>query len=905
MSVYLSAGVYAREIDLSLYVPNLSTTAVGMVGLATKGPINVPTFISNTVQFSTIFGDPDTSFFGPYAALQYLANGNQLWYVRVTETDDNGDTTAVKATTTLYESVTYATVVGNKSALISVTSGTKSLTYIVDGVMPGNTVNIDSVVTGTVEITPAQVVSTLKADATFSTYLTAYLTPTGCVGIKHKLPGKNHSIFLAGAVVTNNLLGFTSGTTAPAYGTGVVDENMTLLGSNVFTANGGGTVTLADASNNILHFILVNATTPFADVTVDVELAAGDYTLTALVDALNADTTFNDKLIASNYGGQLKVVAKTPATYKALTVTYGGTDSAAPTCFGTANIYRDAFVFNKGWPAATAGITVSAGVNDRLVFSFKNSATDALASYFVTIPANTYGTVGALVTALTGINAQPLPSGTPVPITDFGAGDNSLAFEDLTIGSLHYLKMTYDLGTSASNTLVYVSAHDTAVSGYNSTCDFLGLPLVLGTTTASVGDAVLTITATSEGTWGNNLSIQIADVTSTTFTLNVYDKGQFVEGYKKLVKTPETITDPDDPTATIANPYFVEAAINDVSSRITVANGTAGGALKIPTATVSTRTLLTGGTNGVTPNNGINPAIYIGTISGLLKTGLQFFRNPEELDLNLVAAPGIYDAAVINEMIDICQTRSDCMAVVDPPFGLTPQEVVDWRNGAGDYVNDHQAFNSSYAALYWPWLQIYDPVNKVRVWTPPSGHVVNAYAYSDFVSEPWRAPAGLSRGHLTAPLLAEMNPVQGDRDLLYENNVNPIATFIRDGINLWGQKTLQTKTSALDRINVRRMLLYLEKVIATACRQVLFEPNDSVTWLSIVNLIDPFLQGVKDRRGLIDYQVRCDATTNTPDLVDQGQVTANILLKPTKAAEFIQLNFVVTAQGTNFSELVF
>jgi phage tail sheath protein FI len=185
--------------------------------------------------------------------------------------------------------------------------------------------------------------------------------------------------------------------------------------------------------------------------------------------------------------------------------------------------------------------------------------------------------------------------------------------------------------------------------------------------------------------------------------------------------------------------------------------------------------------------------------------------------------------------------------------------------------------------------------------------MIAAYAYNDNTAEVWYAPAGLNRGHLSTPLKADYNPTKGEHDLLYGdgNAVNPIATFKQDGLNIWGQRTLKRTPSALDRVNVRRLLLYLEKVLATATRSLVFEPNDSSTWLSFRNLVTPLLDSVKTRRGITEFKVVCDATVNTPDVIERNEMKAMIYIKPTKTAEFIQLNFIVTSQNSSFEELVF
>lgn len=593
--------------------------------------------------------------------------------------------------------------------------------------------------------------------------------------------------------------------------------------------------------------------------------------------------------IVSNTATTLTVTPEFPAiasTEGNIEYTTSVTEDAGPFVFG--GITGVDFVLSN---LAVYPVTIPA-LSTELAFvqgSF-SSTTTVPVSY--TLPTGSLGAdAPATVVTLNGLTRLDENNATVAFTDEFLAstvtkGANTFVKVSLAAGS------TYDtlaLGTGSGNALVFGAQ-----------------PVQKKANTTAGG--TLNIMATSQGTWGNALSIEIVANTTypSMFNLNVYERGYQVEGFKNLVVTPMEVPDPLVPNTMIANPLYVENAINGVSSRITVTNATDNVTPPLPNP-IGVRYVLAGGTNGST-TAASNPSLYIGVSDGLEKSGLQFFRNPEELDINLIAVPGIAEPAVINEMIDICQTRGDCMAIVDPPNpvndadGRTPQSVVTWVNGNN---GEHQAFNSSYAALYWPWLEIYDPVNKKTVWTPPSGHIANVYAYTDFNTDPWIAPAGLTRGRLVTPTKAQYNPTAGERDLLYSNNINPIATFVRDGINVFGQKTLQRKPSALDRVNVRRLMLYLEKVIATTARYILFEPNDQVTWLSFVNLTEPFLQSVKDRRGLIDFQIRCDATTNTPDVVDRSEMRAIIFLKPTKAAEFIQIDFVLTSQGANFDELVF
>jgi uncharacterized protein len=315
------------------------------------------------------------------------------------------------------------------------------------------------------------------------------------------------------------------------------------------------------------------------------------------------------------------------------------------------------------------------------------------------------------------------------------------------------------------------------------------------------------------------------------------------------------------------------------------------------TPVVGTYTLV-GGNDGIT---GLTSADYIGTVFGQNATGLQVFANSEKTDINLLMVPGVADPAVILEMGEICEKkRRDSFGIVDSPFGLTVEGVVDWHNGAAPYT--HAAFNNSYLGLYWPWIQIYDAYTRAELWTPPSGFVAESIAYTDFIAEPWFAPAGFNRGRISA-LRTEYSPDQGQRDYMYgnQNAVNPIVSFPKDGIAIWGQRTLQRKPSALDRVNVRRLMLTIEKQIATAVKYLVFEPNDPITWKRFVNLVTPAMDWVKARRGVYDFRVICDESTNPPIAIDRNEMYGKVLLKPTKAAEMIIIDFTILPTGANFA----
>ena len=414
-------------------------------------------------------------------------------------------------------------------------------------------------------------------------------------------------------------------------------------------------------------------------------------------------------------------------------------------------------------------------------------------------------------------------------------------------------------------------------------------------------------TALSEGEWGNNISLTIEDGTQAdTVKIKVFYNGYQVEMFDSI--------DLDDTTG---NAKFIETKINDVSDYISVDldAALAGASTKLPEV-VSTAQSLAGGdtdASSVTAISDGNPSGTGGIVgqawnAGLAQaTGMQLFASPDAVDINLLAAPGWSDAAAVVAMITLCESRKDCMAIIDPPNDLRPSEVVDWHNGEGSYAGVHAAFNSSYAALYYPWLKIYDTYNSQYLFTPPSGHILSVYAYTDQNTESWFAPAGMNRGRLFSAVDIAYGATPGERDLLYGdgNAINPIANMNNNGIVVWGQRTLQRAPTALDRVNVRRLMLYLRKAISTACNYLVFEPNDEKTWRQFGHLVVPYLNDVTQRRGLYDFRVQCDETTNTPEVIDRNQMNARIFLKPVKAAEFIQIDLVITRTGVDFDEIIY
>ena len=289
-----------------------------------------------------------------------------------------------------------------------------------------------------------------------------------------------------------------------------------------------------------------------------------------------------------------------------------------------------------------------------------------------------------------------------------------------------------------------------------------------------------------------------------------------------------------------------------------------------------------------TDTQGVNGADY--------STAISILSNKDEYIFNIVSAPGlVYEnsaqGSALDSIITLAEQRGDCIAVVD---------LDNYGSSVSNVTGTGTALNSSYAASYWPWVQVRSATGR-NVWAPASVAIPGVYAFTDNSSAPWYAPAGLVRGGVVGIIQAEQKLTRGQRDLLYDGKVNPIATFPGQGIAVFGQKTLQTKASALDRVNVRRLLIELKKFLGDQARNLVFEQNTVATRNRFLSIVNPYLESVVQRQGLYTFRVVMDDTNNTADVVDRNQLVGQIFIQPAKTAEFIVLDFTVEPTGATFN----
>jgi phage tail sheath protein FI len=452
-------------------------------------------------------------------------------------------------------------------------------------------------------------------------------------------------------------------------------------------------------------------------------------------------------------------------------------------------------------------------------------------------------------------------------------------------------------GTGASSMSYRVTALYKG-SGYNLSSDAVtGQTLGVSVETDTAGGAKTFLTVNNEGVAAETYKVSL--LRDTTFVESVINVGsdnaisEYVQGElyfgSTSIGTANKLEYPHSRLDGLSTEFSAGVAV--VNAAATITASAMPRFVKMLENTLS----LSGGKDGTSENS--TYAAAIGNPAD--KTGI-YALDDDLLNISIALVPGITDQDVQNTLITLAETSNNFIAAVSPPLALGEvEDAVDWMNGKG--VARTAAINSSWVSVFWPWVQAFDVFAAKDRWYDPAIFAVRQMAFTDNVAEPWFAPAGFRRGRLTKPTATETALNQGDRDALYTSNINPIVNFNPEGITIFGQKTAQRAATALDRINVRRLMIYLRKVLLQAGRVQLFEPNDEFTWDAIRESANSVLSDIQNRRGITDYQVVCDATVNTPLRVDRNELWCKILLKPTKTAEWIIFEVNLTNQSAKFS----
>lgn len=674
----------------------------------------------------------------------------------------------------------------------------------------------------------------------------------------------------------------TSGGTAAVSATGTIQFDASANPTD------GETVTILDGSDQVQAtgtITFTGATQPGDTDTVTINGRVYEFdnnaTITgdvAVTIGATAAATLANLVNAINQDGSAVVTAEDTTTGDPqCTIT-----SIQPGVTGNAYTLASAGVT----PPAVSGANLTGGDNGtEYIFEFDDDASVGVGNIGVLIAATAAGTLLNLIQA---INTSGL----------------TITAVDTTV-TIPHATLTNTVGGALGNIAIAETGANITVTGMSG-----GVNAVAGSSTN-----VLTVYAKSPGTWGNGIQVVFRDTVVA---------GAPAQRFDMLVYAPPAET----PTATaVLQEVYTNLSLDSTSARYiekVVEDGIPGET--VPSAYVIVDVLSTGqpnstsftlgtggGTAGADGYSALNSTHYIGTYAGANSTGLKVLLNGDKYEFNILAVPGVTHTGVVSEMISVCETRGDALALIDPPFGITTDQVIDWHNGLGaahSIPNSPTlAIASSYAALYWSWQRAFDTTNKQLIWLPPSGFVIANMSENDRVAAPWFATAGYVRG-VTDSLEAEYSPDLTERDDLVGegtgNRVNPIAEFqaLGVGATIFGNKTLLRTDSALASVHIRRMLLHAKKLCASAVKVLVFDPNDPVSWKRFEQFCNPVLEEIASRRGLEEFKVTCNATTNPAAQRAKRIMSGRISLKPVEASERIVMDFAIQSVGTEFVEAV-
>ena len=800
MANFVSPGVYTIEKDVSDFAPSVNPSIVGLVGFASRGPVDTPTLLTNPAQVIREFGTPDlvTGGQGIYAALEILQKTNQVYYVRAATTQKNDARYTIPL-------VTHPNIAVNMGGFTGLANGTVAYRFDVDAYDKNG-----------VAVGDATTTFYAYRDRPYASGLSIMPAPLTEAGMT---TGKWQEAIQAGLgdavnATTGPFCFVTSGYGATsgmlvAKEPGATAGNASRLTVNTFISSslsvGGGTKGQFDFTGTWL------SATPFD---------TNDFVWSA------AATTENS----------LGTVSSTPLFVVPNMAT--GPDSF----FGGSACVLEAA------QADTLGYTDDAWTG--------NVPSGALLDYIGATQAGAYQ-IASLYPGL-GYNYSAM---------NYAGG---LQYRGLQADIVH----TNDQGRFVTN--LYSDG------GLEESYD-MGLWKPSSTTSAT--------------------SLFPEDVLSQGVINSVsqYAKGNFYQYEAGITPSGANVWVPATKfsnATTISTAYSIGKSADVATAahpfRCVSLDGTANN----PNIYFD----LSGGKNGDASDYGgnlSNANVRTAIIGQTTSQGLRALDS-EATPVTMASVPGITDQNVQNELVSLAETTQNFIAIVSPPVGFrSAQQAIAWSNGTA--TGRSSALNSSYGALYWPWVKSFDTYTGADKWFDPSIFAIGQMCFTDEVSDPWFAPAGLRRGRLTKPTDVEVQLNQGDRDALYGpgNVVNPITKFLQDGIVIYGQKTTQRASTALDRINVRRLMIYLRRLVLQAARRFVFEPNDPITWEAVRNVINPALSDIQQRRGITQFSVTCDGTTNTPLRVDRNELWCKIILKPTKTAEILVFELNLTNQSAS------
>ena len=881
----ISPSVRITEKDLSFISPEQSFHRAGLVGFASKGPMNIPTVIRSRRQLNTVFGYPHPEAGDPYliyAAEQYLLVANELYVVRVGDTDSVSSERARTAEV-------HIPSAGGEISFVSSLNGPYSFSndnyfrWRLNGILASRTLVVlkdsshpDPIVQGS-GYSAAQLANDLNSQLDpavdgiefFSTLETKSLITAEVTSSDDGLDVSASFSLAEGDVVAGSITGrIVVGSTV--IQTFSVDEDGNFTFTNVATS-----------ANRVVSG------------SIDLEAGVIDMTYSGAPGSnyLSVDYRYNNTFSGASRLGVRSTFSFGPrASLEFVSVSDQLCGGSSVVGLGT-GMTPAQFTSSVAAPFDFTTLTdhdlqVVVDGTDNVLIDNVNQVID-LSSLATGGAVTAQQVVDAINNAVDSGDVpggfEAVKVGDYVSVRTLHSGNDArllVKSESSLFSLLGFDAPLSDPDNALSTAGAYVTAEGDSPEGVSGDESIAEYGLARGDSNRT-GDVSVMIMADSAGIEGNGTQVVVRnDIREGNFAMEVYNNGVQVESWGALSK---------DETSR----YYVETFLTLVSDYIRAVDNVGN-----PSPPMDGVYDLVGGSDGIPSDPDDQDYLLIGNKVG--GTGIYALSEPEQIDLDIVAVPGHSSTGVVLALIDMCQNmRMDCMAIVDAPFGLTVKEIVNWQNGA--HPLNTTRFDSDFAALYWPWVKIRDTYNNVDVWVPPSGSIMAVYARSDSLSAPWFAPAGVNRGVVPGITDVFSRPTLEERDLMYGNRnaINPIVQYadFQDFV-VWGQKTLQRRPTALDRVNVRRLMFAIEKRIRTASRSLLFEPNDESMRQQFILIASRILREIQIGRGLTGFIIKADEELNTPDVVDRNEFMARIGVQPTRSTEFIFLEFSIHRTGS-------
>jgi len=939
MSVFLSPGVFPREIDLSVLPTSIGPLRPGFLGTAKKGPLNVPILVTNATQYVETFGNPFPEIYLGYAVMAYLEEGNACYVMRVGIECETGQPSSLS-------SVCVDTS-GNRGAgwgriplFSGIDYGRIDLRTIGDGTddnpepLTFHDAEIENIDYTDVEVstTDGATTATLNTFGAYNgsiddSFVMIITSPPGLSdvasvsGAEYQIVRNSDGEIVAEGTLTDDAADGTSqfipvGTSGFSIQvevtSGVLDTNDTFTWS-VKPDNRDFSISVDGGVANSYSMLAASYTTVSSFITAaNALLSSEDYQFVEYT--LSDGVTIIPQIRSTISGERIQLMTTQGFALEVGTQQYAW-DIPRAYLIGTDQGPYDITTQNSRVKINIIGSEETEEVEFNIPSGLAQT-TEAIA-HIVDAAGVVAGDVVWNAYSLT------IPGGATHLVIETSSSHQLDTIEMLSnYSNIKTLRFAEEFNITYPYKGTYRGFVDNRVtlpaSGENDSSTPLSCETDSSSTTCTndttyFANIVGWLVAPSAGTW----------MAGITATLSLYTQGLGdASGRYSLALTGvngEALDFIEDISFDKREDRYVGKVINPGTKY----GGTNGNSfvnwderpafLNNDANTLSTFAVrqpsqfagkaFTGMANGIPTDPAYSSELDAAIIGNpALSTGLYAFQNPESIDINLLLTPGFSTGAVIGTALQLCESRGDVLYIVDPPFGLRPQQAVDWHNGM--LLSDlRAAINSSYGAMYWGWLRIYDQFNSIEIWVPPSGHVSAVFSRTAREAEQWAAPAGLRRGKLLTALDVEFSPTQGERDLLYGsgNAVNPIVKFPQDGIVVYGQRTLQRTQSALDRVNVRMLMTFVKKNLVQLLRNYIFEPNDKILWRQVQSTIEPFLSDIQSRRGLSAYRVIVDETNNTAERQDRNELWVSVFLKPTRTVEFVVLNLVVLRTGASFS----